>query len=331
MYRRYTGFSFGSRDLAKLIPEYTLRIHRLIVREFDNRAKQMENVEILTKVIKFRYLENKQMFQRSVDPESTEKFMIYLHSILKNALLLYTYTKGYENIQLRNVRITIPTGNEVAQLTEKIIVYPRSFTQNSPWDNRELIKGMFMSLYNCFNSVTINYGMSILLKKIKYLKYNNRIFENLIAKLIENYGKKHQDEVLDMFRRYTLSLDPGSLRRPYEPEVHMGRRTLMDDNVIREISFYKAYWQDYHMYAVLMLYLENFNIHSDPNGLSILDDFIDFIAGMASVQCLDEAAFDVFLWVVCNLIKIPEGPLSSNITAMDVVEQILSDASRIRV
>ncbi len=333
MYRqRHSRFRnrFGTRDLETLIPEYTLRIHRLIVREFDNRAKQMENVEILTKVIKFRYLENKQMFQRSRDPESIEKFMIYLHSILKNALLLYHYTDTFQSIELKDVRITIPTGNEVSRLTEKIIVYPRSFTQNSPWDNRKLIKGMFMSLYNCFNSVTINYGMSILLKKIKYLKYNNRIFENLIAKLIENYGKKHQDEVLDMFRRYTLSLDPESLRRPYEPDVHMGRRTLMDDNVIREISFYKAYWQEFHMYAVLMLYLENFNIHSDPNGLSILDDFIDFIAGMASTMALDEAAFDVFLWVVCNLIIIPSGQLNSNITAMDVVEQILSEASNIR-
>jgi hypothetical protein len=271
------------------------------------------------------------MFQVRRDPESTENFMIYLHSILKNALLLYHFTDRFQNIELKDVRITIPTGNEVARSTEKIIVYPRSFTQNSPWDNRKLIKGMFMSLYNCFNSVTINYGMSILLKKIKYLKYNNRIFENLIAKLIENYGKKHQDEVLDMFRRYTLSLDPESLRRPYEPEVHMGRRTLMDDNVIREISFYKAYWQDYHMYAVLMLYLENFNIYSDPNGLSILDDFIDFIAGMASTMALDEAAFDVFLWVVCNLITIPSGQFSSGIKATDVVEQILSEASSIRV
>jgi hypothetical protein len=318
-------------DLETLIPEYTLRIHRLIVREFDNRAKQMENLEIVTKVIRFRYLENKQVFQRRRDPESTEKFMIYLHSILKNALLLYHYTDTFQSIELKDVRITIPTGNEIARLTEKIIVYPRSFTQNAPFDNRKLIKGMFMSLYHCFNSVTINYGMSILLKKIKYLKYNNRIFENLIAKLIENYGKKHQDEVLDMFRRYTLSLEPESLRRPYEPEVHMGRRTLMDDNVIREISFYKSYWQEYHMYAVLMLYLENYNIHSDPNGLSILDDFRDFIAGMASVGCLDEAAFDVFLWVVCNLIKMPEGPLSSDYKATDVVEQILSEASNIRV
>lgn len=259
MYRqRHSRLRFGTRDLETLIPEYTLRIHRLIVREFDNRAKQMENLEIVTKVIKFRYLENKQMFQRSIDPESTEKFMIYLHSILKNALLLYHYTDTFQSIELKDVRITIQTGNEVARLTEKIIVYPRSFTQNAPFDNRKLIKGMFMSLYHCFNSVTINYGMGILLKKIKYLKYNNRIFENLIAKLIENYGKKHQDEVLDMFRRYTLSLDPGSFRRPYEPEIHMGHRTLMDDNVIREISFYKAYWQDYHMYAVLMLYLEKF-------------------------------------------------------------------------
>ena len=331
-YTRSYGYSnFGTRDLESLIPEYTLRIHRLIVREFDNRAKQMENVEILTKVIKFRYLENKQMFQRSVDPESTNNFVIYLHSILKNALLLYHFTDTFQNIQLRNVRITIPTGNEVAQLTEKIIVYPRSVTGNTPLVNHKLIKGMFISLYHCFNSVTINYGMSILLKKIKYLKYNNRIFENLIAKLIEDYGKKHQDEVLDMFRRYTLSLDSESLRRPYEPEIHMGRRTLMDDNVIREISFYKAYWQDYHMYAVLLLYLENFNIHSDPNGLAILDDFADFIAGMATVGCLDEAAFDLFLWTVCNLIKAPGGPLSSDLKATDVVEHILSEASSIGV
>jgi len=330
MYRkRYARF--GTRDLESIIPEYTLRIHRLIVKEFDNRAKQMENVEIVTKVIRFRYLENKRMFQRRGDPESTEKFMIYLHSILKNALLLYHYTDRFQNIELKNVRITIPTGNEVAQMTEKIIVYPRSFTSNAPLVNRELIKGMFMSLYHCFNSVTINYGMGILLKKIKYLKFNHRFFENLISKLIENYGKKHQDEVLDMFKRYTLSLDPGSLLRPYEPDVHTGRRTLMDDNVIREISFYKSYWQDYHMYAVLMLYLENFNIHSDPNGLSILENFIDFIAGMASVGALDEAAFDVFLWVVCNLIKVPSGPLSSDFTATEVVEQILMEASSIRV
>ena len=330
MYRKSYS-RFGTRDLETLIPEYTLRIHRLIVREFDVRAKQMENLLILTQVIRFRYQENKQMFQVRRDPESTENFMIYLHSILKNALFLYHFTDRFQNIELKDVRITIPTGNEVARSTEKIIVYPRSFTQNSPWDNRKLIKGMFMSLYNCFNSVTINYGMSILLKKIKYLKYNNRIFENLIAKLIENYGKKHQDEVLDMFRRYTLSLDPESLYRPYEPEIHMGRRTLMDENVIREISFYKSYWQDYHMYAVLMLYLENFNIHSDPNGLSILYDFIDFIAGMASVGALDEAAFDVFLWVVCNLITIPSGQLSSVVKATDVVEQILSEAISIRV
>ena len=331
-YRYYNyNYNFGTRDLESLIPEYTLRIHRLIVREFDNRAKQMENLEIVTKVIRFRYLENKQVFQQRGDPESTEKFMIYLHSILKNALLLYHSTDRFENTEIRDVRITIPTGNEVSRLTEKIIVYPRSFTQNAPFDNRKLIKGMFMSLYHCFNSVTINYGMSILLKKIKYLKSNNRIFENLIAKLIENYGKKHQDEVLDMFRRYTLSLDPESLYRPYEPEVHKGRRTLLDDNVIREISFYKSYWQDYHMYAVLMLYLENFNIHSDPNGLSILNDFIDFIAGMASVGALNESAFDVFLWVVCNLINVPEGPLSSDITATGVVEQILTEASGIGI
>jgi len=331
MYRRYTGFSFGSRDLAKLIPEYTLRIHRLVVIEFDNRAKQMENVDTITRVIRFRYLENKQAFQIRRDPESTEKFIIYLHSILKNSLLMYGYTDRFQNIELRNMRMSIPTGNDVARLTEKIIVYPRTFTGNAPLDNRKLIKGMFMSLYHCFNSVTINYGMGILLKKIKYLKLNNRIFENLIAKLIENYGKKHQTEVLDMFKRYTLSLDPESLGRPYEPEVHTGSRTLMDDNVIREISFYKAYWQDYHMYAVLMLYLENFNVFSDPNGLSILDDFIDFIAGMATVGALDETAFDVFLWAVCNLIKISSGPLSSDIKATDVVEQILTEASSIRV
>ena len=332
MYRqRYSKFRFRFGTIDSVIPEYTLRIHKLVVREFDNRSKQMENLEILTKVIRFRYLENKQTFQRRGDPETTEQFTIYLHSILKNALLLYHYTDRFQSIELKDVRITIPTGNEISRVTEKIIVYPRSFTQNSPFDNLKLIKGMFMSLYNCFNSVTINYGMSILLKKIKYLKSNNRMFENLIAKLIENYGKKHQDEVLDMFKRYTLSLDPESLYRPYESQVHMGRRTLMDDNVIREISFYKSYWQDYHMYAVLMLYLENFNIHSDPNGLSILDNFIDFIAGMASVGALNEAAFDVFLWVVSNLIKVPGGPLSSDITAIDVVEQILTEASGIRV
>jgi hypothetical protein len=229
------------------------------------------------------------------------------------------------------VRITIPTGNEVAQLTEKIIVYPRSFTGNSPEDNQKLIHGMFKSVFRCFNSVTINYGMSILLKKIKYLRFNNGLFENLISNLIQNYGKPHQDEVLDMFRRYTLSLDPESLRRPYESEVHMGRRTLMDGNVIREISFYKSYWQDYHMYAVLMLYLENYNIFLDQNGLSILDNFVDFIAAMASSRALDEAAFDVFLWVVCNLIKTPSGPLSSDVNATDVVEQILTEASILRI
>ena len=324
---RYRYTKFGSRDLETLIPEYTLRIHRLIVKEFDNRAKQMENFEILTKVIKFRYLENKQMFQLGRNTDSSEKFMVYLHATLKNSLLLYYSTNTFQNIQLRDVRIIIPTGNPVAQMTEQIVFYSRSFTGNTPLVNHKLIKGMFMSVYNCFNVNTINYGMSILLKKIKYLKTNNRYFENLIAKLIENYGKKHQDEVLNMFRMYTLNLDPESLRRPYEPEVHIGRRNLMDENVIREISFYKSYWQDYHMYAILMLYLENFNVHSDPNGLSILDDFADFIAGMATVGCLDEAAFDIFLWVVCNLIKAPQGPLSSDVKATDVVEQILREAS----
>ena len=324
-------FRFGTRDLETLIPEYTLRIHRLIVREFDNRAKQMENVLILTRVIRVRYLENKQMFQLRRDPESKENFMIYLHSILKNALLLYHFTDRFQNIQLNDVRITIPTGNEVARVTEKIIFYPRSFTQNSPWDNHKLIKGMFVSLYNCFNSVTINYGMSILLKKIKYLRFNNGLFENLILNLIKSNGKPHQDDVLDMFRRYTLSLDPESLRRPYEPEVHMGNRTLIDSNVMREISYYKSYWQEFHMYAVLMLYLENFNVFSDPNGLSILENFVDFIAAMASTRALDEAAFDVFLWAVCNLITIPSGQLSSGVKATDVVEQILSEASSIGV
>lgn len=328
---RYLYTRFGTRDLESVIPEYTLRIHRLIVREFDNRAKQMENVLILTRVIRVRYLENKQMFQRGRNIESTENFMIYLHSILKNALLLYHFTDRFQNVQIKNVRITIPTGNEVAQLTEKIIVYPRSFTGNSPEDNQKLIHGMFKSVFRCFNSVTINYGMSILLKKIKYLRFNNGLFENLISNLIQNYGKPHQDEVLDMFRRYTLSLDPESLRRPYESEVHMGRRTLMDGNVIREISFYKSYWQDYHMYAVLMLYLENYNIFLDQNGLSILDNFVDFIAAMASTRALDEAAFDVFLWVVCNLIKTPSGPLSSDVNATDVVEQILTEASILRI
>jgi hypothetical protein len=328
---RYLYTRFGTRDLESVIPEYTLRIHRLIVREFDNRAKQMENLLILTQVIRVRYLENKQMFQRGRNIESTENFMIYLHSILKNALLLYHFTDRFQNVQIKNVRITIPTGNEVAQLTEKIIVYPRSFTGNSPEDNQKLIHGMFKSVFRCFNSVTINYGMSILLKKIKYLRFNNGLFENLISNLIQNYGKPHQDEVLDMFRRYTLSLDPESLRRPYESEVHMGRRTLMDGNVIREISFYKSYWQDYHMYAVLMLYLENYNIFLDQNGLSILDNFVDFIAAMASTRALDEAAFDVFLWVVCNLIKTPSGPLSSDVNATDVVEQILTEASILRI
>jgi hypothetical protein len=340
MYRkRYSRFG----TLESVIPEYTLRIHKLIVREFDNRAKQMENVEILTKVIKFRYLENKQMFQR--DTEATEKFMIYLHSILKNALLLFHFTDRFQDIELKSVRITIPTGNEVSQVNEKIIVYPRSFTQNSPFINRKLIQGMFTSLYHCFNVNTFNYCISILLKKIKYLKFNNRIFENLIAKLIESYGKKHQDQVLDMFRLYTLSLDPESLRRPYEPEIHTGRRTLMDDNVIREISFYKSYWQDEHMYAVLILYLENYNIFSDPNGVSILENFVDFIAGMASVGTLNETAFDVFLWVVCNLINLPninprlaDVPITymteqlptEVIKATEVVEEILTEASRLR-
>jgi hypothetical protein len=328
---RYLYTRFGTRDLESVIPEYTLRIHRLIVREFDNRAKQMKNLLILTQVIRVRYLENKQMFQVRRDPESTENFMIYLHSILKNALLLYHFTDRFQNIELKDVRITIPTGNEVAQLTEKIIVYPRGFTGNSPEDNQKLIHGMFKSVFRCFNSVTINYGMSILLKKIKYLRFNNGLFENLISNLIQNYGKPHQDEVLDMFRRYTLSLDPESLRRPYESEVHMGRRTLMDGNVIREISFYKSYWQDYHMYAVLMLYLENYNIFLDQNGLSILDNFVDFIAAMASSRALDEAAFDVFLWVVCNLIKTSSGPLSSDVNATDVVEQILTEASILRI
>jgi hypothetical protein len=332
MYRqRYSRFRFGTRDLETLIPEYTLRIHRLIVREFDVRAKQMENLLILTQVIKFRYLENKQMFQVSRDPESTENFMIYLHSILKNALLLYHFTDRFQNIQINDVRITIPTGNEVARVTEKIIVYPRSFTGNSPEDNQKLIHGMFMSVAHCFNSVTINYGLSILLKKIKYLRFNNGLFENLILNLIKSSGKSHQDDVLDMFRRYTLSLDPESLRRPYEPEVHMGSRTLIDRNVMREISYYKSYWQEFHMYAVLVLYLENFNVFSDPNGSSILGNFVDFIAGMASTVALDEAAFDVFLWVVCNLIKIPSGQLSSVVKATDVVEQILAEASATRI
>jgi len=328
---RYRYTRFGTRDLASLIPEYTLRIHRLIVREFDNRAKQMENLLILTQVIRIRYLENKQMFQRSRDPESIEKFIIYLHSILKNSLLLYHFTDTFQNIELKDVRITIPTGNEVAQLTEKIIVYPRSFTGNSPEDNQKLIHGMFMSVSRCFNSVTINYGMSILLKKIKYLRFNNGLFENLILNLIKSNGKPHQDDVLDMFKRYTLSLDPESLRRPYEPEVHMGSRTLIDRNVMREISYYKSYWQEFHMYAVLMLYLENFNVFSDPNGTSILGNFVDFIAATASTRALDEAAFDVFLWVVCNLITIPSGQLSSVVKATDIVEKILTEAYGLRI
>lgn len=336
MYRqRYSNsrfkFRFGTRDLETLIPEYTLRIHRLIVREFDVRAKQMEIVLILTQVIKFRYFENKQMFQIRRDPESTENFMIYLHSILKNALLLYHFTDRFQNIQINNQYITIPTGNEVSRVTEKRIIYPRSFTGNSPEDNQKLIHGMFMSVAHCFNSVTINYGLSILLKKIKYLRFNNGLFENLILNLIKSSGKSHQDDVLDMFRRYTLSLDPESLRRPYEPEVHMGSRTLIDRNVMREISYYKSYWQEFHMYAVLVLYLENFNVFSDPNGSSILGNFVDFIAATASTRALDEAAFDVFLWVVCNLITIPSGPLNSVVKATDVVEQILTEASAIRL
>jgi hypothetical protein len=52
---------------------------------------------------------------------------------------------------------------------------------------------------------------------------------------------------------------------------------------------------------------------------------------MASSRALDEAAFDVFLWVVCNLIKTSSGPLSSDVNATDVVEQILMEASSLRI
>jgi hypothetical protein len=85
------------------------------------------------------------------------------------------------------------------------------------------------------------------------------------------------------------------------------------------------------MYAVLMLYLENFNVFSDPNGTSILGNFVDFIAATASTRALDEAAFDVFLWVVCNLITIPSGQLSSVVKATDVVEKILTEAYGLRI
>lgn len=312
-YNRY-GFRFGNTELEQIVPEFTLKIQTLIAKKSDQVREKLTAPEIAKYYVR--------TFRRMVDlvtRSETEIWTVYLHALLKQLCLLYFYSDRFFNFEKTTLILPTPTGTSHQIVRADVIKYPYYITLNDPTTVDKLVLGILKMLFNCFNINTINFGRSILLRKIKYTM-SIPPFVTLFTNIFKNNHKKHQDDVLHMMKTFTLSLDPESLRTEYVPEVHAGKR-----HPIVELNYFAMYWSDNDHYNFLMLYLERYPSPSDSDTAAF---FILFIREMTIQGYLEESAFDEFIWVVCNLIKVPRGPLYSDVNVIGIIDDILDRLSR---
>lgn len=312
-YNRYRSY-FGNTELEQIIPEFTLKIQTLIAKKSDQVREKLIAPEIAKSYVR--------TFRRMVElvtRSETEIWTVYLHALLKQLCLLYFYSERFLNFEKNTLILPTPTGTSHQIIRADVIKYPYYITLNDPTTVDKLVLGILKMLFNCFNINTINFGRSILLRKIKYTM-SLPSFVTLFQNIFKNNDKKHQDDVLHMMKTFTLSLDPESLRTEYVPEIHTGKK-----QPIMELNYFAMYWSDNDHYNFLMLYLERYPSPSDSDTAAF---FILFIREMTIQGYLDELAFDEFIWVVCNLIKVPRGPLYSDVNAIGIIDDILDRLSR---
>lgn len=313
-YRQRFNYRFGNTELEQIIPEFTLKIQTLIAKKSDQVREKLIAPEIAKSYVR--------TFRRMVElvtRSETELWTVYLHALLKQLCLLYFYSDRFFNFEKTTLILPTPTGTSHQIVRADVIKYPYYITLNDPTTVDKLVLGILKMLFNCFNINTINFGRSILLRKIKYTM-SLPPFVTLFTNIFKNNHKKHQDDVLHMMKTFTLSLDPESLRTEYVPEVHAGKR-----HPIVELNYFAMYWSDNDHYNFLMLYLERYPSPSDSDTAAF---FILFIREMTIQGYLDELAFDEFIWVVCNLIKVPRGPLYSDVNVIGIIDDILDRLSR---
>ena len=312
-YRQRFNYRFGNTELEQIIPEFTFKIQTLIAKKSDYVREKLITPEIAKSYIRtFRSMVG------LVTRSETEIWTVYLHSLLKQVCLIYIYSDKFYNFEKTTLLLPTPTGSSQIVRAD-VIKYPYYITLNDPTTVDKLVLGILKMLFNCFNINTINFGRSILLRKIKYTM-SLPPFVTLFTNIFKNNHKKHQDDVLHMMKTFTLSLDPESLTRPYVPEIHTGKK-----QPIMELNYFAMYWSDNDHYNFLMLYLERYPSPSDSDTAAF---FILFIREMTIQGYLDELAFDEFIWVVCNLIKVPRGPLYSDVNAIEIIDDILDRFSR---
>jgi len=312
-YNRYR-FRFGNTELEQIIPEFTLKIQTLIAKKSDEVREKLIAPEIAKSYVR--------TFRRMVElvtRSETELWTVYLHALLKQLCLLYFYSDSFFNFERTTLILPTPTGTSHQIIRADVIKYPYYITLNDQTTVDKLVLGILKTLFNCFNINTINFGRSILLRKIKYTM-NLHPFVTLFTNIFKNNHKKHQDDVLHMMKTFTLSLDPESLKTVYAPEVHTGKR-----HPIVELNYFATYWSENDYYNFLMLYLESYPSPSDSDTAAF---FILFIVEMTVQGYLEESAFDEFIWVVCNLIKVPRGPLYSDVNVIGIIDDILDRLSR---
>lgn len=312
-YRQRFNYRFGNTELEQIIPEFTFKIQTLIAKKSDYVREKLITPEIAKSYIRtFRSMVG------LVTRSETEIWTVYLHALLKQVCLIYIYSDKFYNFEKTTLLLPTPTGSSQIVRAD-VIKYPYYITLNDPTTVDKLVLGILKILFNCFNINTINFGRSILLRKIKYTM-SLPPFVTLFTNIFKNNHKKHQDDVLHMMKTFTLSLDPESLTRPYVPEIHTGKK-----QPIMELNYFAMYWSDNDHYNFLMLYLERYPSPSDSDTAAF---FILFIREMTIQGYLDELAFDEFIWVVCNLIKVPRGPLYSDVNAIEIIDDILDRFSR---
>lgn len=313
-YRHRFNYRFGNTELEQIIPEFTLKIQTLIAKKSDQVREKLIAPEIAKSYVR--------TFRRMVElvtRSETEIWTVYLHALLKQLCLLYFYSDRFFNFENTTLILPTPTGTSHQIVRADVIMYPYYITSNDPTTVDKLVLGILKMLFNCFNINTINFGRSILLRKIKYTM-SLPPFVTLFTNIFKNNHKKHQDDVLHMMKTFTLSLDPESLRTKYVPEIHTGKK-----QPIMELNYFAMYWSDNDHYNFLMLYLERYPSPSDSDTAAF---FILFIREMTIQGYLDELAFDEFIWVVCNLIKVPRGPLYSDVNVIGIIDDILDRLSR---
>lgn len=312
-YRQRFNYRFGNTELEQIIPEFTLKTQTLIAKKSDEVREKLIAPEIAKSYVR--------TFRRMVElvtRSETELWTVYLHALLKQLCLLYFYSDRFFNFEKTTLILPTPTGTSQIVRAD-VIKYPYYITLNDPTTVDKLVLGILKMLFNCFNINTINFGRSILLRKIKYTM-SLPPFVTLFTNIFKNNPKKHQDDILHMMKTFTLSLDPESLITKYVPEVHTGKR-----HPIVELNYFATYWSDNDYYNFLMLYLERYPSPSDSDTAAF---FILFIREMTIQGYLEESAFDEFIWVVCNLIKVPRGPLYSDVNVIGIIDDVLDRLSR---